>query len=85
MPRTMREKPPIFLPLAFNSRCVFPFPGKRQLLCDGLSLKDEAARCCSSLADVAVCLYDGYGHAAYDTAPDYKKRLLQFFAPDSAE
>ena len=24
-------------------------------------------------------LYDGYGHAAFDTAPDYKKRLLRFF------
>ena len=23
-------------------------------------------------------LYDGYGHAAYDTAPDYKERLLRF-------
>ena len=23
--------------------------------------------------------YDGYGHAAYDTAPDYRERLLQFF------
>ena len=25
-------------------------------------------------------MYDGYGHAAYDTAPDYKDRLLAFFA-----
>ena len=24
-------------------------------------------------------MYDGYGHAAYDTAPDYKKRILDFF------
>ena len=23
-------------------------------------------------------LYDGYGHAAYDTAPDYKERILRF-------
>lgn len=23
-------------------------------------------------------LYDGYGHAAYDTAPDYKERVLSF-------
>ncbi len=23
-------------------------------------------------------IYDGYGHAAYDTAPDYKERLLKF-------
>ena len=24
-------------------------------------------------------LYEGFGHAAFDTAPDYKKRLTQFF------
>ena len=24
-------------------------------------------------------MYPGYGHAAYDTAPDYKQRLLSFF------
>lgn len=24
-------------------------------------------------------MYDGYGHAAYDFAPDYKERLLDFF------
>jgi len=23
-------------------------------------------------------MYDGYGHAAYDTAPDYKARMLSF-------
>ena len=25
-------------------------------------------------------LYDGYGHAAYDLAPDYKERMLQFLS-----
>jgi len=25
-------------------------------------------------------VYEGYGHAAYDTAPDYKDRLARFFA-----
>lgn len=25
------------------------------------------------------CLYDGYGHASFDTAPDYKERLVRFF------
>ena len=33
--------------------------------------------------DFQMYLYDGYGHAAYDTAPDYKERLLRFFAPES--
>lgn len=27
---------------------------------------------------VVLNLYDGYGHAAYDTAPDYGKRLLEW-------
>ena len=25
-----------------------------------------------------LLMYDGWGHAAYDTAPDYKERILQF-------
>ena len=29
--------------------------------------------------DCELFMYDGYGHAAYDMAPDYKKRLLRFF------
>ena len=33
--------------------------------------------------DFEMYMYDGYGHAAYDTAPDYKQRLLRFFAPES--
>ncbi len=30
--------------------------------------------------DFRLYLYTGYGHAAFDTAPDYKERLLRFFA-----
>lgn len=29
--------------------------------------------------DFKLYLYVGYGHAAYDTAPDYRERLLRFF------
>lgn len=29
-------------------------------------------------ADFELHLYDGYGHAAYDTAPDFKERVLRF-------
>ena len=25
-------------------------------------------------------MYDGYGHAVYDEAPDYKQRLMDFFS-----
>lgn len=34
----------------------------------------------SDRADFELHLYDGYGHAAYDLAPDYKERLLRFFS-----
>ena len=30
-------------------------------------------------------MYDGYGHAAYDTAPDYKERVLGFLAQGSSD
>lgn len=30
-------------------------------------------------------MYDGYGHAAYDTAPDYKERVLAFLSTVSAD
>lgn len=33
--------------------------------------------------DFELYTYSGCGHAAYDTAPDYKERLLRFLAPDS--
>lgn len=29
--------------------------------------------------DFSYYIYDGFGHAAYDTAPDYRKRLYDFF------
>lgn len=29
--------------------------------------------------DFALYMYKGFGHAAFDTAPDYKKRILEFF------
>ena len=29
--------------------------------------------------DFRLYLYAGYGHAAYDTAPDYRERILRFF------
>ena len=30
-------------------------------------------------ADFRLYMYVGYGHAAFDTAPDYRERLLKFF------
>lgn len=28
--------------------------------------------------DSEIYMYDGYGHAAYDTAPDYRERMMKF-------
>ena len=39
-----------------------------------------ADRLCDSNEQVHLHMYDGYGHAAYDTAPDYREKLLRFFA-----
>lgn len=33
----------------------------------------------SSRPDCELYMYDGFGHAAYDLAPDYKNRILEFF------
>ena len=35
--------------------------------------------------DFRLYLYTGYGHAAYDTAPDYRERILKFFGQDETD
>lgn len=35
-----------------------------------------------SRPDFESIIYDGYGHAAYDTAPDFRDRLYEFFIKD---
>ena len=32
-----------------------------------------------NIPNCELFMYDGYGHAAYDTAPDYRERMKQFF------
>ena len=39
----------------------------------------EIAEILDSRADFRLYIYTGFGHAAFDTAPDYRERLLQFF------
>ena len=48
----------------------------------GADATTQIAACLRTHPDFAVYLYNSYGHAAYDLAPDYKERLLQFFAPE---
>ncbi len=42
----------------------------------GAAPSRRIARCLGDRAE--LYMYDGYGHAAYDTAPDYKERILKF-------
>ncbi len=39
----------------------------------------QIAQRLSGHTETELFLYDGYGHAVYDTAPDYKDRLSRFF------
>ncbi len=36
-------------------------------------------------SDCELFMYDGYGHAAYDLAPDYRERMLRFLTSDSTD
>ena len=38
----------------------------------------EIARNLDFRPDFRLFMYKGYGHAAYDTAPDYRKRIYEF-------
>lgn len=50
---------------------------------DDRVLGGEASRqIAAQLPDCTLFMYDGYGHAAYDTAPDYKERILRFLSTD---
>ena len=39
----------------------------------------EIAEKLDERVDLRLYMYTGFGHAAFDTAPDYKERLLRFF------
>lgn len=39
----------------------------------------EIYRGLTSSPDSGIYMYDGFGHAAFDTAPDYKDRIFEFF------
>lgn len=46
---------------------------------------DASRQMAEKLPGASLYMYDGYGHAAYDTAPDYKERLLDFLRPAEIE
>ena len=39
---------------------------------------EASARIAERVKDGELYMYDGYGHAVYDLAPDYKERMLRF-------
>jgi pimeloyl-ACP methyl ester carboxylesterase len=43
-----------------------------------MELAEEIIAELGSRSDFAYHIYDGYGHVAYDMAPDYRERLLSF-------
>ncbi len=46
---------------------------------------DASRRIADLVTECQLYMYDGYGHAAYDTAPDYRERMLRFLVPESAD
>lgn len=44
----------------------------------GAEASEQIAEKLKGRPDCEVYMYDGYGHAAYDLAPDYKERMLRF-------
>ena len=48
----------------------------------GAAATEQIAEHLQGRSDFELYMYDGYGHAAYDTAPDYKERMLHFLSDD---
>ncbi len=44
----------------------------------GAYAAEQIAEILSKRPDFEMYMYDGYGHAAYDTTLDYKERMLRF-------
>lgn len=42
---------------------------------------ESAARLAGGIRGSELSMYDGYGHAAYDLAPDYRERMRRFLVP----
>lgn len=45
----------------------------------GSEASELIAECMKGKDGFEIYMYEGFGHAAYDTAPDYKDRLMKFF------
>ncbi len=66
-----------------NIRCPVLLLGSYD---DGLitrEITEKTIKSLSVLKDFQYHIYEGYGHASYDIAPDYKNRLYDFFMGES--
>ncbi len=48
----------------------------------GADATEQIAQRLSGRSDFSLHMYDGYGHAVYDTAPDFKERVLRFLVSE---
>ena len=62
-----------------NIRCPVLAIGAEDDAVLGPDAAAEIVEQLGSREDFELRIYDGYGHAAFDTAPDYKERLMRFF------
>ncbi|MBQ3385667.1 MAG: alpha/beta hydrolase [Erysipelotrichaceae bacterium] len=46
---------------------------------DDAVMGPQASKLLTAIPDSQLYMYEGYGHAAFDTAPDYKERMYRFF------
>ena len=66
------------LPELGSIRCPVLALGSRDDRVLGPESTPEIAEALKGRPDFEWYMYDGYGHAAYDTAPDYRERILRF-------
>ena len=57
-------------------RCPVLVVGTR----DDLALSGDSSPALAKALGCPLYLYEGYGHAVYDEAPDYPARMMAFFA-----
>lgn len=68
-----------------NIACPVLMIGSKDDSVLGAETAEEIAMRFDGRADFELYMYNGYGHAAYDTAPDYKERILRFLVGKSAK
>ncbi len=63
-----------------GERALVILPGLSVQSVMGADASMEIAQALDERKDFRLYMYTGYGHAAFDTAPDYRQRLAGFFS-----